>query len=283
MNKTLKAIGLTAAIAVMIPLSAYAATTSSSSANTDGDKVIVDKQIGKDEVKRVMIAGERGRFVDFFSQEVLDLLKLDAAAMKEKIASGKTLAQIAEEQGVSRDELKKAMTAAFEKQQAEEKQAFTDSLDKSVDSPIGTLEGKGFGMMVEKGMFIEKADFNAAAKLLGLSLEDLKKALGEGKSLADLAKEKGVDVQKLIDAQKQAIVDNLNEAVKAGKLTQAEADKAIADAGQQAERIVNGKMFDKAVGKKKFHVVKIDRNGVKQETETKTDSDSGTSTTETNA
>ncbi|WP_308636064.1 hypothetical protein [Paenibacillus silvisoli] len=298
MNKTLKALGLTAAIAVMIPLSAYAATSASTSTSTDAAKTTTSaetKAVGKDELKKAVIAGARGHAIGFFSQDVLDLLKLDAAALKEKIASGKTLAQIAEAQGVSRDQLKQAMTAAFEKQQAEEKQAFTDGLDATLDSPIGTIAGKGkggFGMKLERGVFIDKADLSVSAKLLGLSDGELKTALGEGKSLADLAKEKGVDAQKLIDAQKQAIVDNVNEAVKAGKLTQEQADKATAAAGEMAERLVNDNMGFGGEGHKKFHVKKIDKSGVKAESgaaagttepTTNTTTDTSTTTAETNA
>ncbi|SDX44152.1 hypothetical protein [Paenibacillus sp. CF384] len=281
MNKTMKALGLTAAIAVMIPLSAYAATSatpttsdSAKSTTTATSTVVVGQGPfglgGKGEVMKVRAGG-------FYSQEVLDLLKLDMKALKEKIEAGKTLAQIAEEQGVTRDQLKATMTAAFEKRQAEEKKDFTENLDKSLDSTMkdnigfgrGGERGGNFKMEFKKGIRAEIADFSASAKVLGLSDEELKTALSGGKSLADLAQEKGIDVQKLIDAQKQVIVDNLNAAVKAGKLTQAEADKEIAKAADIATRIVNGKMD------RKPHTIKIDRNGVKQDASTK--ADTGTS------
>ncbi|MBP3965472.1 hypothetical protein [Paenibacillus lignilyticus] len=280
MNKTMKALGLTAAIAVMIPLSAYAATNTSTTADSAKSTTTATSTAvigqgpfglgGKGEVMKVRAGG-------FFSQEVLDLLKLDMKALKEKIDAGKTLAQIAEEQGVTRDQLKMTMTAAFEKQQAEEKKAFDENLDKSLDSTLkdnigfgkGGERGGNFKMEFKRGIHAGAADFSASAKVLGLSNEELKTALSGGKSLADLAKEKGIDVQKLIDAQKQVIVDNLNAAVKAGKLTQAEADKEIAKAADIATRIVNGKMDKKA------HTIKIDRKAAKQNAGTK--ADTGTS------
>ncbi|REE85400.1 hypothetical protein A8990_112129 [Paenibacillus taihuensis] len=253
MNKTMKAIGLTAAIAVMIPLSAYAATTTNSTSTSTSTTATTNSNSTQQQGKFGAHPGQRGGFGGgAVSQEVLDLLKLDAAALKEKFASGKTLAQVATEQGVSRDDLKKAMTAAFDKQQATEKQAFTDNLDKLVDSQPGTMDGHfgggkgGFGMgFGGKGgfHFERKTDINAAAApVLGMTADAVNTALKSGdKSLADLAKDRGVDAQKVIDAVKQAIIDDLNASVKAGDLTQAQADKAIADAANIAENTVNGK------------------------------------------
>ena len=85
---------------------------------------------------------------------------------------------------------------------------------------------------------------SALAKQLGISSEELRQALASGKTLADLAKEKGVDVQKLITVQKKVMVDRINQAVKDGKLTREQADKQIAKAGMFAEKIVN-RNFDR--------------------------------------
>jgi hypothetical protein len=79
--------------------------------------------------------------------------------------------------------------------------------------------------------------------VLGLSADEVKAQLKAGKSLADLATEKGVDVQKLIDAQTAAITASINEALAAGKLTQEQADKQLVNAADRAEKIVNGKGF----------------------------------------
>ena len=236
MSKTMKALTVAAALAIMIPLSAYAAANNTTPAATDGTKAssgTVTIHKGKALAPKDGQEGFRGGFI---GQEVLDLLKLDAKTLKEKLAAGKTLAQVAEEQGVSRDDL----TAAFDKQQAEQKQTFVGNLDKTLDAqlPIDRPRGIAGGRAFHEG--IGKLDLAASAKLLGLGEADLKKELESGKSLADVAKEKSVDVQTLIDAKKKVIVDGLTAAVKAGKLTQEQSDKAIADAGVIAEKIVNG-------------------------------------------
>ncbi|AZN43195.1 hypothetical protein [Paenibacillus albus] len=240
MNKTMKAISLTAAIAAMIPLSAYAATNTTTT-TTSTTNTTATQQQGKFN----MHFEKKGGFG--VSQEVLDLLKLDAAALKEKLAAGKTLAQVAEEQGVSRDALKQALTTAFDKQQAAEKQAYSDNLDKLVDSQSVGGGGKGgFGMgFGGKGGFNSgiKTDINAvAAAVLDMTADDVNTTLkSENKSLAELAADKGIDVQKVIDAVKKAIIDDLNASVTAGDLTQEQADKTIAEAATIAENGVNNK------------------------------------------
>ncbi|MCD9020809.1 hypothetical protein [Cohnella silvisoli] len=230
MKNKVRTLGITAAIAVMIPLTAYAATTSSDS--TTGNKAVSAVSVKGDALDD---RGGFGRQKQFVSQEVLDLLKLDKAAFNEKIKAGMTLAKIAEGQGVSRDSLKKAMTDSFNKKLEERKKDFADNLDKMIDSDLQVdIRGGGFRAPL---------DFSAAAKVLGLSADQVKEQLSAGKSLADLATDKGVDVQKLIDAEKTALTSSINQAVKDGKLTQTEADKQLKDVANIAEKIVNGKGF----------------------------------------
>lgn len=226
MKRSVKTLGITAALAVMIPFSAYAATTGTSSGET------TEKPAWS--VKGGSFEGRGG----IVSQEVLDLLKLDQAALKEKTGTGKTLAQIAEEQGVSRESLKNVMTEAYNKKLEERKQNFANNLDKAIDSELKPDKHGRMG-----GGFRGEQDLTAVAKLLGLSADELKEQLKAGKSLAELATEKGVEAQKLIDAQAASMTTTINEALKAGKLTQEQADKQLANAADLAEKIVNGKGF----------------------------------------
>lgn len=236
MKNKVRTIGITAALAVMIPFSAYAATTITG--NTSEDKTessAISTTSGVYEGR-----GGFGKHKGFVSQEVLDLLKLDKAAFQVKVEAGSTLAEIAEEQGVSRDSLKKVMTDTFNTKQAEQKADFTANLDKVLDSDLKATLKVGRG-----GGFLAAMDFTEAAKLLGLTVDEVKVQLGAGKSLADLAVEKSVDVQKLIDAQKAVITASINQAVTDGKLTQEQADKQLANVTELAERVVNGKGLGK--------------------------------------
>jgi hypothetical protein len=68
----------------------------------------------------------------------------------------------------------------------------------------------------------------AAAEALGMTVDELETQLWGGKSLADLAEEKGVpleDVQAAVEAaQAQAVRDAIAQAVTDGKITQEHAD-----------------------------------------------------------
>jgi polyhydroxyalkanoate synthesis regulator phasin len=81
-------------------------------------------------------------------------------------------------------------------------------------------------------------DTAKVAEVLGLSQVDLRTEM-QSKSLADIAKEKNVDVQKVIDTLVAAANDRLQESVSSGKLTQEEADEKKADITQRITDSVN--------------------------------------------
>ncbi len=85
------------------------------------------------------------------------------------------------------------------------------------------------------------AELAAVAKALGLTETDLRTQLMTGKSLATIAKAKGVALQTVIDAIVAQEKTELAAAVKAGRLTQAQADQMskdlVARATEQANRI----------------------------------------------
>jgi hypothetical protein len=67
-----------------------------------------------------------------------------------------------------------------------------------------------------------------AARVLGMEQTALVAELNTGKTIADVAAAKGVALDKIVAAFVQPHVDLLNQAVKGGKLTQAQADEYIA-------------------------------------------------------
>ena len=84
--------------------------------------------------------------------------------------------------------------------------------------------GKGFGCMGGGSW----ANFDAMAKALNLTPTELFEKLHEGKALADIAKEQGVDVAKVQEAANaervQAMKAAIAQAVTDEKITQAQAD-----------------------------------------------------------
>jgi len=65
----------------------------------------------------------------------------------------------------------------------------------------------------------------AAAAKLGMTTQELMTELRSGKTLADVAKEKNVTADELKAAIITAVTAQLDQAVKDGKLTQAQADQ----------------------------------------------------------
>jgi hypothetical protein len=101
--------------------------------------------------------------------------------------------------------------------------------------------GQGFGMPTLPGMFggqgwlgggkIDWKGFDSVANALGMTPTELFEALHGGKTLADIAKEKNVDLAKVQGAAQTARLDAMKQriqhAVTAGKLTQAQADAML--------------------------------------------------------
>ena len=73
-----------------------------------------------------------------------------------------------------------------------------------------------------------------AAEQLGMKLTYLLTELQGGKSIADVAGEKGVDTQVIVDAYLDQVRDNLDEAVADGRITQNHADYQLQQLEQRA-------------------------------------------------
>ncbi len=82
---------------------------------------------------------------------------------------------------------------------------------------------------------------DAAATALGVSVDDLRAALRSDKSLADVAAEKSIPKDKLIGDLVKAAETRLDDAVKAGRLTQAQADQRKADLQDRITKLVDRK------------------------------------------
>jgi polyhydroxyalkanoate synthesis regulator phasin len=103
-------------------------------------------------------------------------------------------------------------------------QAQADKLKSGLQAGpgLGMMRGwgeRGFGM--KGGCMGGQGNQDAIAKALGMTTAELTAALQSGKTLQDLATAKGTDVATI---QKTIMKDQINQAVKDGKLTQAQAD-----------------------------------------------------------
>jgi polyhydroxyalkanoate synthesis regulator phasin len=84
--------------------------------------------------------------------------------------------------------------------------------------------GRGFGKFGHGMMGGQDNLVSIAADKLGMKLTELLTELQDGKSIADVADEMGVDTQVIVDAYLAQVKENLDEAVAAGRITQNQAD-----------------------------------------------------------
>ncbi len=86
-------------------------------------------------------------------------------------------------------------------------------------------------------------DASVAAKAIGITEAQLATALASGQTVAQVAKAHNVDVQTVVDALVQDKKDEIAAALKAGTLSQAQADQQIANATTFVTDQVNGTGF----------------------------------------
>lgn len=99
----------------------------------------------------------------------------------------------------------------------------------------------GAGPMGGPGPMGAMRGLDAAASYLGLSQSELMTKLQSGKTLADIAKDQGKSVDGLIQALVDDAKTHLDQAVKDGHLTQAQADQFLGAIKQHITDFVNGK------------------------------------------
>ena len=89
---------------------------------------------------------------------------------------------------------------------------------------------------------------DAAATALGVTADDLRTALQDGQTIAQVAESKGVSVQTVIDAMVGELKTHLAEEVASGEHTQEEADQKLADATERITDMVNNGMPERGAG-----------------------------------
>ena len=98
--------------------------------------------------------------------------------------------------------------------------------------------GRGFHKHFH-GPFHAKLD--AAAEYLGMTQARLEEALEDGKTLAQVAKDQGKSVDGLVDALVEGAEKKLQDAVEAGRLTEAEKSEMLEGLRDRITDLVNGR------------------------------------------
>ena len=105
--------------------------------------------------------------------------------------------------------------------------------------PVPNAEGPGRGAKGQGCHRGHPAKLEAAAKALGMSVDDLRAQLRQGKTIAAVAKEKGVDVKKVIDAMVAEATARIDKAQAEGRITAEEAARRKQNLTERITRLVN--------------------------------------------
>ncbi|SFI31205.1 hypothetical protein SAMN02799624_00283 [Paenibacillus sp. UNC496MF] len=185
----------------------------------------------------------------------LEILGIDKAAFADQVHAGKSLVDIGKEYNVTRqrlmdallstvnakiEELKKSGTITQEQADKKKQAALQDAEDFVDHTPELFKKKESFaGVPTQDAGSEVRLDFQqiAAAKL-GLDKEAFQKALEAGKSLADLAKEKSIEVEPLIDEVTKEICDEIQAKSTIG-FTDEQKENIHKKATAEAERVFN--------------------------------------------
>ncbi|SFL37719.1 hypothetical protein SAMN03159341_105348 [Paenibacillus sp. 1_12] len=172
--------------------------------------------------------GDKMKPGGFVNQELLTLLTIDEATLHTELKAGKSLAAIGEAKGVSKQQiidllvkqdaerLAKAVTdgkltqAQADERKAKQLEMITKRVDQAgVFDGKGGPGGKGFegrggfggpgGHGGPGGFGGPGGGLEAASSIIGLTSKEINEQLKAGKSLSEIAQEKGVSKQQLID------------------------------------------------------------------------------------
>ncbi len=168
---------------------------------------------------------------------IAQALNMPVGDLQAELLAGKSVAEVAAAKGVSLDAIVNAVVAE-QKQVLDQAvaagrltQAQADTLLANLKATLpGQLQvkyvpGLGFGKGRGFGRFgYGLPMMDTIAQALGITVAELRTELSAGKSVADVAKAKGVDLDKVINAVMEQQTKLANAAVAAGRLTQAQAD-----------------------------------------------------------
>ena len=159
-------------------------------------------------------------------------LNLTSDELRNRLSDGKTtIAGIAKEKNIDINTVIDAIAAADRQR-----------IEDFVNNPLPARDhgpGRGFGRGPGKA-FGADDKLDAAAKALGITTDDLKSALRDGKSIADVAKDKNVDVNKVIDDMVAAAQARIDQAKTDGKISQEQADRLKSELKDRITKLVNG-------------------------------------------
>lgn len=115
---------------------------------------------------------------------------------------------------------------------AEQAQAVADHLAETLPGRHGHFIGRGPGL----------AAFSSAAAIIGIEPEELREALADGSTLAEVAEANGVSTDELVEGLVTALEEKLDELVAEGRLTEEQAAEILETAPERFENLVTSEV-----------------------------------------
>lgn len=178
---------------------------------------------------------------------LLAFLKIDAATLKSELQAGKTLAAIAGERGISRQQLRDFMTYQMTQKIDQAVAAGKIAADKAYEIKVNIagrvdaiIDGQG-GKFIHKTHRAHFADDGKLLSLLKIDKETLVSEIKAGKTLVAIAGERGVSRQQLKDFMVANMAQRLDERVAAGDITAERADEIKAGMAERVDAMLDGK------------------------------------------
>ncbi len=209
------------------------------------EKAFVEAMATKDEISRaeadewlaeldasvaefVQHSWDEGDCVDWYAIAA-QTIGIDEDAMWTALNEGKSLTEIAQEKGVEPQVVIDAIVAA-EKALVEESVTKGEISRAEADEWLAELDASVAEFVQQSWDEGDWVNWYAiAAQTIGIDEDALWTALDEGKSLAEIAQEKGVEPQTVIDAIVAAEKAFVEEIVTKGEVSRAEADEWLAE------------------------------------------------------
>ena len=172
---------------------------------------------------------------DAWFLNVANALQMSVADLKTALSGGQTVQQIAQQKNISLDTVINAVTANRAAQLQIAVQAGKLTQDQANQLLAGLKTGYTFWFSTGKAPEIWRerdiASDNLAilASQLSMTPHDLREALRSGETVAQLAQEKGVNLDSLVTDVTAIRAAQLQKAVAAGKLTQDQANQILAN------------------------------------------------------
>ncbi|NJN67136.1 MAG: hypothetical protein HC884_10710 [Chloroflexaceae bacterium] len=197
--------------------------------------------------------GEAGGAPHGHLETIAETLGMTTEDLMSALQEGKTIAEVAEAQGVDLDTVVDAVLAEMkarldtqveagrltqdeaDERLAEARERITERMNET--RPSGEREGSAPPDRMSPPP--HGGNLETIAETLGMTTEDLMSALQEGKTIAEVAETQGVDLDTVVDAVLTEVEARLDTQVEAGRLTQDEADERLAEARERITEQMN--------------------------------------------